>query len=100
MLTPGTRLKLQAILRRIAHSHPVSLSERIYVQKFADRDRTVSSWLRRARRMQNPGHEGGVDHLLNALDLGDVDPGGRNHHSPNDDLGDWFSGAPDWLRRS
>ena len=52
MLTPSTRLKLQAILRRIGHNESVSLSERIYVQKFADHDATVASWLRRARRMQ------------------------------------------------
>ena len=100
MLTPSTRLKLQEILRRIGHNQTVSLGERIYLQKFADRDRTVASWLRQARRMQNPGPQNGVDHLLNALDLGDVGTGERRQKDPNDDLGDWFSGAPDWLRRS
>jgi|TARA_B100002052_G_scaffold47649_1_gene40584 hypothetical protein len=100
MLTPSTRLKLQAILRRIGHNESVSLSERIYVQKFADHDATVASWLRRARRMQRPVTSNGVDQLLTGLDLGDVDPDTSPRQGPDDDLGDWFSGAPDWLRRS
>lgn len=100
MLTPSTRLKLQAILRRIGHNEPVSLSERIYVQKFADHDATVASWLRRARRMQRPVTSSGVDQLLNGLDLGDVDPDRSLQQERDDDLGDWFRGAPDWLRRS
>ncbi len=50
MLTTSTRLKLQSILWRVAEGSSVSLSDRVYLQKFADRDRTVSSWLRRARR--------------------------------------------------
>ena len=44
MLTSNTRLKLQGILRRIAHQEEVGLSDRIYVQKFADHDATVASW--------------------------------------------------------
>jgi hypothetical protein len=84
MLTPTTRLRLQGILDRIAADEPVSLAERIYVQKFADRDASVASWLRQARRRQ----QGlvpldGLDRLLADMNLGD-----------------WFGGAPGWLRRS
>ncbi|MCP9796313.1 MULTISPECIES: hypothetical protein [Cyanophyceae] len=100
MLTPTTRLRLQEIIGRIADSRPVSLHERIYVQKFADRDASVWSWLRRAQRTQQRGEpESELDRLTGSLDLGDpcdsegFDPG-------RDDLGDWFSGAPNWLRRS
>jgi hypothetical protein len=99
MLTPSTRLKLQDIIGRIASEQTVTLQERIFVQKFADRDATVASWLRRARRQQQPPPVTGVDQLLHQLDLGDAEPdGGRRH--PNDDIGDWFTGAPGWLRRS
>jgi hypothetical protein len=52
MLTPNTRLRLQDIIGRIAESQPVSLRERIYVQKFADRDASVWSWLRRAASLR------------------------------------------------
>ncbi|MCS5699265.1 hypothetical protein NZK32_09465 [Cyanobium sp. FGCU-52] len=100
MLTPPTRLRLQNIIERIAESAPVSLQERIYVQKFADRDPTVGSWLRRARRRQLQGEPaGGLDSFLAAMDLGEVGSDGA-FDPRRDDLGDWFSGAPNWLRRS
>jgi hypothetical protein len=100
MLTPKTRLRLLEIIDRIASSESVSLQERIYVQKFADRDPTVSSWLRRARRRQQEGvPREGLDRFLAQLDLGEVGPDGA-FDPRRDDLGDWFSGAPAWLRRS
>lgn len=100
MLTPRTRLRLQEIIERIANSEPVTLQERIYVQKFADRDPTVWSWLRRARRRQLEGvPKDGLDRFLAQMDLGEVGPDGA-FDPRRDDLGDWFSGAPSWLRRS
>lgn len=99
MLTPATRIRLQGIIERIGKDEPVSLHDRIYVQKFADRDRSVAGWLRRARRQQLTTPMQGVDRLLADLDLGDVDPV-PPFRPEQDDLGEWFSGAPDWLRRS
>lgn len=100
MLTPTTRLKLQEIIGRIADSRPVSLHERIYVQKFADRDASVWSWLRRAQRTQRRGEpESDLDRFMGVLDLGEPCDGG-GFDPGRDDLGDWFSGAPNWLRRS
>ena len=100
MLTTSTRLRLQDILKRIASSQSVSLSERIYLQKFVDHDPTVAAWLRRARRQQQQRqHRDGVDQLLGRLDLGVADPD-EGFRPGDDDLGDWFSGAPSWLRRS
>ena len=52
MLTPTTRLRLQAIVERIGNDQPVALDERIYLQKFADRDPCVATWLRRAHHRQ------------------------------------------------
>jgi hypothetical protein len=100
MLTPHTRLRLQEIISRIAESKPVSLQERIYLQKFADRDPSVWSWLRRAQRRQRQGlPHTGLDRLLVEMDVGE--PGDTEGYDPRkDDLGDWFSGAPSWLRRS
>jgi hypothetical protein len=100
MLTPATRLRLQEILGRIAADEAVSLSERIYVQKFADRDAAVAGWLRQARRRQLGGSAGdGIDRLLADLNLGSTEPDDRPG-AGSDDLGDWFGGAPGWLRRS
>ena len=100
MLTPSTRLRLQAIINRIADAQPVSLQERILVQKYADRDPTVWSWLRRARRAQQEGTpREGLDGFLAQMDLGEVGPEG-SFDPRRDDLGEWFCGAPPWLRRS
>lgn len=100
MLTPDTRLRLQDIIGRIADSRPVSLRERIYVQKFADRDASVWSWLRRAQREQRRGEpETDLERFMDQMNLMDsIDSKGFD--SNREDLGDWFSGAPGWLKRS
>ncbi len=100
MLRSATRLRLQAIIERIGNDQPVSLGERIYLQKFADRDQSVASWLRRARRRQLVGDpQAGLDRLLADVDLGELEPGNPHSDDPGD-IGEWFSGAPGWLRRS
>lgn len=100
MLTPATRLRLQAILDRIGRDEPVSLRERIYLQKFADRDQTVADWLRQAHRRRTPtlGADG-IDCFLDALNLGS---GEREapYRPGEDDIEGWLGGAPGWLRRS
>ena len=62
----------------------------------------MAAWLRRARRRQQqhqPTTERGVDALLEQLDLNAEEQ--DTPFDPNrDDLGDWFGGAPSWLRRS
>lgn len=107
MLTPTTRLRLQEIIDRIGNDSTVSLADRIYLQKFADRDASVASWLRRARRQQlqlttplcSTPPLTGLDRLMADLDLGEADP--SPPYNPDEgDLGEWFGGAPGWLRRS
>lgn len=102
MLTPTTRLRLQAILEKIGADQPVTLQERIYVQKFADRDQGVAAWLLRARRQQRqqgPRAQDGIDHLLEQLNLGPADPE-STYRPGEDDIEGWFGGAPGWVRRS
>jgi hypothetical protein len=100
MLTPVTRLRLQEILGRIGRDEPVTLRERIYVQKFADRDPTVSGWLRQAKRHRSRTVAAdGIDRLLEDLNLGPSDPE-ECHRPGQDDIEGWFGGAPGWLRRS
>ncbi len=100
MLSSDSRLQLERILKRIASGKEVSLGERIYVDKFADQNQTVSNWLKRARRLQQQGgSHNDIDHLLTALDIGSADPN-ANYNPKEDDLGDWFGGAPSWLVRS
>tara|TARA_Y100001968_G_scaffold114029_1_gene103474 strand:+ start:1168 stop:1470 length:303 start_codon:yes stop_codon:yes gene_type:complete len=100
MLTTSSRLRIQEILTRLSMGNKVTLEERIYINKYAKKNQNVSSWLRKALRIQrinpviNP-----IDELLNGLDLNSDDP--HSTYNPDqDDLGEWFSGAPSWIRRS
>ena len=101
MLTTSSRLRIQEILTRLAMGNLVTLEERIYINKYATKNQNVSSWLRQASNLQrnkdisiNP-----IDELLNGLDLCSSDP--HSTYNPDeDDLGEWFSGAPSWIRRS
>ena len=100
MLTTSSRLRIQEILTRIAKGEEVSLQERIYINKYATRDPNVSAWLRKASHIQqNKPLSNSIDKLLNGLDLCSSDP--HSTYNPDqDDLGEWFSGAPSWIRRS
>ena len=101
MLTTKTRLRLQEIAERIARSEDVGLEDRIYLQKFADRDVTVWGWLRQAQRISQGGiPRDGAERLLAELNLGSGSADEGPFDPKKDDLGDWFSGAPSWVRRS
>ena len=100
MLTTTSRLRIQEILNRMANGKPVTLKERIYINKYATKNQNVSTWLRKATLLQqkkNPSNP--LDELLNGLDLFSSEPH-STFDSDHDDLGEWFTGAPSWLRRS
>ena len=102
MLTTSSRLRIQEILSRLAMGDQVTLEERIYINKYATRDQNVSNWLRKASSIQRNKHisdPNPIDELLNGLDLCSEEP--HSAYNPDqDDLGEWFSGAPSWIRRS
>ncbi len=106
-LTNKTRLK-------ITLDEPVALEERIYVEKFAKHNSTIWTWLKKANSLRRYGKQktDGINGLIQNLGLDGLetenhfDPSldgleTENHFDPkNDDLADWFSGSPDWVRRS
>ena len=101
MLTTSSRLRIQEILIRLSNGNQVTLEERIYINKYARKNQNVASWLKKATFMQrnlnvsnNP-----IDELLNGLDLNSDEPDSQ-FNPDRDDLGEWFSGAPSWVRRS
>ena len=100
MLTTSSRLRIQEILTRMSMGDLVTLEERIYINKYATKNPNVSSWLRKASRLQrNQPISNSIDELLNGLDLNSDEP--HSTYNPDqDDLGEWFSGAPSWIRRS
>ena len=100
MLTTSARMRIQEILSRISKAQEVTLEERIYINKYASSNQNVSSWLRKASYLQrNKLKSNPTDELLNGLDLCASDPY-STYNPDQDDLGEWFSGAPSWIRRS
>tara|TARA_Y100001968_G_C19040848_1_gene564409 strand:+ start:202 stop:504 length:303 start_codon:yes stop_codon:yes gene_type:complete len=100
MLTTSSRLRIQNILLRLAKNEEVTLQERIYINKFADRDQSVSSWLNKAKQLQkNLDTIDSIDTLITDLGIGSPDQD-TIYNPDQEDLGDWFSGAPSWLGRS
>ena len=100
-LTNKTRLKINDIIKRIAGDEKVLLEERIYVEKIAKHNSTVWTWLKRANSLRRYGKQNsdGINGLIQTLGLDGLDS--ENHFDPrNDDIADWFSGSPDWIRRS
>ena len=100
MLTTSSRIRIQEILTRLSIGDKVTLEERIYINKYATKNQNVASWLRKASRIQrNQTISNPIDELLNGLDLSSDEP--HSTYNPDqDDLGEWFSGAPSWIRRS
>ena len=100
MLTTTSRLRIQEILTRLSKGKQVTLEERIYINKYALMNQNVSSWLRKASRIQRQEQiTNQIDELLNGLNLTSDEPH-ITYNPDNDDLGEWFSGAPSWIRRS
>ena len=101
LLNNQKRLKIQGIIKRISLDKEVSLKERIYVEKYAKHNSTISLWLKNANSLRRHGLQGkvGINGLLQSLGLDGLDE--ENHFNPNkDDISDWFGGSPDWIKRS
>ena len=100
-LSNQKRLKIQEIIKRISLDKEVSLNERIFVEKHAKYSSTIWSWLKKAnslRRYDKQDQES-INGLIQSLGLDGLES--ENHFDPeNDDIADWFSGSPDWVRRS
>ena len=94
-------IKVKGIIQRIAQDKSITIEERIYVEKFAHHNSTISLWLKKAKSFRRIGinNDGGIDNLLQSFGIDGLNK--ENHFNPNeDDISDWFGGAPDWLRRS
>ena len=100
MLSTSSRLRIEEILTRLSMGKQVTLEERIYINKYATKNQNVSIWLKKASRIQRQEPiTDQIDELLNGLDLSSDEPH-IAYNPDHDDLGEWFSGAPSWIRRS
>ena len=100
-LSNQIRLQIQEIIQRISLDKEVSLTERIFVEKHAKHSSTIWTWLKKANSLRRHGEQGqeSINGLIQSLGLDGLES--ENHFDPkNDDTADWFSGSPDWVRRS
>ena len=100
-LTTQTRQKIKDIISRISKDENVSLKERIYIEKLAKHNSTIWTWLKKANSLRRYGKQNsdGINGLIQSLGLDGLET--ESHFDPkNDDIADWFSGSPDWIRRS
>jgi len=101
ILSNQKRLQIQEIIQRISLDKKVSLSERILVEKYAKHSSTIWTWLKKANSLRRYGRQSqeSINGLIQSLGLDGLES--ENHFDPNnDDIADWFSGSPDWVRRS
>ncbi len=101
MLSTSMRLRVQFICERISVGAPVELNDITWIQKLGDRNPTVATALRKARRLSitKDAQQGDLDTFMADLDLGDPDP--SNHLvGPQDPitLAEWFSNRRAWFR--
>ena len=100
MLSTERLLVIKDILSRLSKGKEVTLRERMFIKKYADQDQKITSWLSKAKRLQQDQIiKDSLDQLLIDLDLGASDPEVINYSNP-EELGNWFSGAPSWVARS
>ena len=52
LLSNSKRLKIQGIIKRIAQDKSITLEERIYVEKYAQHNSTISLWLKKANSLE------------------------------------------------
>ena len=71
LLSNSKRLKIQGIIKRIAQDKSITLEERIYVEKFAHHNSTISLWLKKANSFRRNGtkNDGGIDNLLQSFGI-------------------------------
>ena len=82
LLSNAKRQKIQGIIKRIAQDKSITLEERIFVEKFAHHNSTISLWLKKANSFRRNGtkNDGGLDNLLQSFGIDGLDK--ENHFNP------------------
>lgn len=101
MLSTSMRLRVEFICERISVGAAVELNDMTWIHKLSQRNPTVATMLRKARRSSISGHspEGSLDQFMADMDLGDPDPS-SHLQGPQDPvtLATWFSSKQAWFR--
>tara|TARA_Y100001978_G_scaffold66650_1_gene59823 strand:- start:129 stop:437 length:309 start_codon:yes stop_codon:yes gene_type:complete len=100
-LSTQTREKIQDIIKRISINEEITLQERIFVKNHAKNSSSISACLKMANSIRRHGDQNqkSINGLIQSLALDGLEL--ENEFNPkNDDIYEWFNGAPEWLRRS
>ena len=101
MLNQEDSLKVSEILKKISEGESVTISERLMLEELAKNDVEISQRIKRAqcnRRLNRDSIED-LTNFMGSLALDGTFK--EEHYNPHiDNIGEWFSQAPDWLRRS
>ena len=93
-------IRIQEILTRLSKGKEVTLEERIYINKYASRNKNVSTSLQKGSHIQRKSiKSSSIEDLLNGVDLCSSEPY-STYNPDKDDLGEWFSESPSWVSRS
>ena len=101
MLSTNVRLRVEFICQRIANRREVQLTDMQWIQKWADKNHSVDSMLRRARRTAIVGEvpKDSLDAFMQDMDIGDPDP--SEHLQGAQDpttIAEWFTQKRKWFR--
>lgn len=101
MLSPAIRQRIEFICSRIRNGADVPYADMVWIQKWADHNPSVATWLRQARRsaFQQEAAPEGMDSFCQAMDIGEPDP--SDHLiGPQDpvELAEWFQNKQKWFR--
>jgi hypothetical protein len=101
MLSTKVRLRVEFICQRIARGQEVQLADMQWAQKWAEKNHSVDSMLRKARRTAISGElpDGSLDAFMQDLDIGDPDPSDQlNGAQDPTTLAEWFTQKRKWFR--
>ena len=93
--------KIEVLINRMKEGLPISLEERIFLQKEAESDHSIYFSLQMAQTSlrHKDSQSDCISMLLQSLNPDSLNI--ENHFNPNhENIEDWFMGTPKWLRRS
>ena len=77
------------------------VQERIFVENHTKNSSSFLTWLKRAiiERRDGEQNQENISKIINSLALDGLEP--EIHLNPkNDDIDEWFTGSPEWIRMS
>jgi len=101
MLDQKIKLQVKIIIKKIAENQLVSIDERIFIEKIAKKNYEISKELKRAQHVRRKiGKENNeLTTFISELSLNGLLQ--EDHYNPKiGTLGEWFTNAPSWLKRS